>query len=1274
MLRSIGQLIFKPITFWPWRIIFYASAASLLLIGASVLGLRYWLLPNIDTYRGGLESQLTRVLGQKVTIGTIEGDWDGLRLQVGLGQVTVFDKAGRAALELGRVYAVLSWLSLFAFEPRFHSVAIQSPELVARRDARGTVSVAGIEISGGQDGGSLSDWVLRQREIVIRDATISWTDELREAPELVLNAATFRLTNDYYRHKFALKARAPVEIAGPLDVRGDFLGGSVRDTKQWQGQVFVQLDYADLAHWRQWLPMPIEIERARGALRMWVDLGGDRVTGLIADVRLTDVRARLASELDWLALGAVDGRMAWREWATGIEVSTRGLTLTVADGKALSPGNLFLRRQHAIKDKPAHGEIRADSLDLQALAQIVGHLPVDANVRAELARFALSGTVQALNTKWTGEWPPRAFEIKAKLAGIGVKAVGDFPGLSNVTGSLEANEKRGSLLLANQTMRVELPNVFAEAHALESLTGQVGWTAVDKGYDIRFTDIAFSNTDLAGTLRGSLKTSSESPGVADLSAELTRADARKVARYVPLMVHKSTREWLERALVAGQSNDVKFRLKGDLTAFPFDQSGKNGVFEIRAKAKAGVLDYAPGWPRLENISADLAFVANTMEIKSSSATMLGAQVSRGIAIIADLNHANEILEVSGDAEGPTGEFLRFIAESPVADMIERFTEGMKAQGRGRLALKLTIPLRSINDSRVAGNYQFVANGLRVDPDMPALDQVNGKLEFTEASVRAQGIAAQVFGGPATLNLATQDKGIAVTAAGRANIDALKKTTEIAGMQFLSGAADWRSSLMVRGKQADFVIESGMKGIASSLPAPFAKAANDVVPLHFERRVASGQQDQVGLSYGSVLNLTATRQREGQRMVFDRVAIGLGTQPPVAQTPGIWVRGAVPNVDMDKWRAAIDRAGRGGGVLPGLVSVDVKTDTLDAFGRRFQDFTLTAREQGGNWTGQVASRDMSGDIIWRPQGKGQIIARMQRLTLPQAIERIDVATPASTDERVIEYPALDVTVEDFGYKGRSLGRLDLIAVPDGRDWKIQTLNVHNPDGRLTADGQWHWQSRAPRTQLGMRLDVADIGKFLARLGHPEGVRGGTATLSGSLSWAGAPQDLDLPSLTGHMNVEASRGQFAKLDPGIGKLLSILSLQALPRRVALDFRDVFSDGFVFDEIRGVLRIKGGIANTENFRVIGSAARVVMSGDVDLSRETQSLRVRVTPSLGDSVATLTALLGGPVAGIGVFLAQKLLKDPLGQMAAYDYAVTGTWSDPQVTRIAIERPSESG
>jgi uncharacterized protein YhdP len=186
-----------------------------------------------------------------------------------------------------------------------------------------------------------------------------------------------------------------------------------------------------------------------------------------------------------------------------------------------------------------------------------------------------------------------------------------------------------------------------------------------------------------------------------------------------------------------------------------------------------------------------------------------------------------------------------------------------------------------------------------------------------------------------------------------------------------------------------------------------------------------------------------------------------------------------------------------------------------------------------------------------------------------------------------------------------------------------------------------------------------------------VRRGIAKLDGTLAWPGAPQDFDYAALTGNLTLDAEKGQFVKLEPGIGKLLGILSLQALPRRITLDFRDIFSEGLAFDKIVGAVIIDRGIATTDNFVILGPAARILMTGDVDLARETQKLHVRVAPSLSDSISIASGLVGGPVAFVATFLAQKILQDPLGQIIAYQYNVTGTWAEPQVSKVVRPAPA---
>ena len=154
------------------------------------------------------------------------------------------------------------------------------------------------------------------------------------------------------------------------------------------------------------------------------------------------------------------------------------------------------------------------------------------------------------------------------------------------------------------------------------------------------------------------------------------------------------------------------------------------------------------------------------------------------------------------------------------------------------------------------------------------------------------------------------------------------------------------------------------------------------------------------------------------------------------------------------------------------------------------------------------------------------------------------------------------------------------------------------------------------------------------------------------------------------IHVGPGRFTKLEPGPGKLLGVLSLQALPRRVTLDYSDVFSEGFAFDEITGNVRIAGGVMTTSDLKLVGPAAKVDISGEADLAKETQRLTVRVQPALSSSVSAGAALLFlanplvGAAVGAGSLFAQALLQDPVEKMFRYEYTVTGGWSDPVVTK----------
>jgi uncharacterized protein YhdP len=299
----------------------------------------------------------------------------------------------------------------------------------------------------------------------------------------------------------------------------------------------------------------------------------------------------------------------------------------------------------------------------------------------------------------------------------------------------------------------------------------------------------------------------------------------------------------------------------------------------------------------------------------------------------------------------------------------------------------------------------------------------------------------------------------------------------------------------------------------------------------------------------------------------------------------------------------------------------------------------------------------------------VVIRAKRVHLPEGGSKTEQAADADNGS----LPAFDIAIDSLESKQVKYGKLEMLATRRQKDLVVERASLSNPSGSLLADGVVYAWAGKPQAKLNIALDVNDVGKLLDRLGHPDQIKGGTAKLDGVLAWRGGLTDFNLAAMSGEFKLEAHTGQFLKVQPGVGRLLGLVSLQSLPRRLSLDFRDMFSDGFAFDNIEGTLRLNGGVLSTQDFTMVGPAANVSMSGNVGLLDETQNLHVKVVPGVGDSVAVAGAFLAGPAVGAAALVLQRLLKDPVGQIISYEYNITGNWANPVVAKlnqVAKENP----
>ena len=904
-------------------------------------------------------------------------------------------------------------------------------------------------------------------------------------------------------------------------------------------------------------------------------------------------------------------------------------------------------------------------------------------------------------------------------------AVPAIPGFENLSGRIDADDHGGSLKLASQQLILSLPAVFDKPDLhFDTLKMDAKW-AVQKNDELQLDlrNLDFTAQGMRASLVGTQSVSLDKPaghrlGMTDMRGAIDGLALDKVGDYLPLIMNENIRHWLAHGLIGGTLHDGVLRIKGDLAQFPF-RPRKSGdkdkdVFLFSGRLEDGALNYAPGelgrdgksplWPLLEKVKGGILFDRTRMEITGESAVTHGARLSNVKAVVPDLLADGSVLQIDGHAAGSLQDLLRYTTDSPVSGWIGHFTDETRASGDATLALKLQLPLLHMSEGKVQGRLKFDNNGITLMNGMPPIMQTGGELEFSETGVQLDHVKGSFLGGPLTISGGSQKNGeIVIKADGSLSAPGLRKAYP--GAQQLidrvSGSTRFGVTVALRNHHTDVTVESGLRGLGLNLPAPLAKAAADAMPLKFELTGMPGDgtatlRDRIRLSLGNALAATYVREKNasdpnaGWRVA--RGGIGINAPAPEPDS-GVVANINLDTLNMDDW-AGLSALASGGDkgansdadlsqyLMP--TALAARATELFVFGKKFDRVVLGASQDGGTWQVNIDSAQASGYLTWiqssNGRGLGKVTARLASLIVPRSATT-EVKDLMSAKDTTTEMPALDIVAEQFQLFDKKLGRLDLMAnyvrAAAGREWRISKLSLVNPDASFSAAGSWVTGDHASATSLDYKLTIADAGRLLERLGYPDVLRGGKGKMNGTLHWQGAPFSFDVPSLSGSVNLDVASGQFLKVEPGAAKLLGVLSLQSLPRRLTLDFRDVFSQGFAFDSVTGNALIENGVATTDNFKMHGVNAAVLMEGKADIDKETQDLRVVVIPEINAGAASVVyGLAVNPVIGVGTFLAQLFLRTPLAQAFTFEYTITGPWSDPTVTKIdrkAGSKPAES-
>lgn len=1270
------------------RWLLYLFIVVLVVLAGLIGVIQFYVFPHIDDYKDRIAETLSQSLKQQVTIDHIGIRWSGVVPQVTLGKVTFFDAQQRPALELPKVITRLSWSSVALLSPSLVSLRIDAPNLVIRRTANGELFLAGISMSGDGDP-AFANWLLSQRRIRISHATITWVDEQRQAPPLLLEDLNIEIRTPVWqrllnRHGVHIDSLVSTGTKQRMRVDAVLIGNDVAKPEGWHGEVSLRLPQTDLAVWNAWIDLPLKIHAGQGNLTATLAFDALQLQRVAAQLQLKKLSVTPPDASQVFSAKAVSGEFRWQR------VEQRHMAHLTHFSADIHPGLVLEDANGEFQwDAQGHeGILTAKKLVVEQAELFAKWLPSDAEITRYLENIAPAGQASQIKARWLyhqNKW--QDYLVEADLQALRSQAHDHIPGLKNWSGHLAARPHAGSFELDTQDASLELAGILRWPLPIDRLQGTVEWDNNGKKTLIRSRNLQLSNPHLA--LRANLEYQLGAAGgdTIQLQSQIERGDAKHAPFYYPLILGETTLHWLDTSILSGQVRRGEVIIKGRIKDFPFVNAAHQpdpslGLFRVTAQVDQANIEYGSDWPIIEGIDAFLKFEGKRMDILVKKASSVGHNITHAQVEIPRLDADWPMLNIKASATGNVEQGIKFVNASPVRQVTMGFTDYLKGSGNAELKLGLQIPLENVDISQFQGDYAIRNGRIAANPEiaLPEMTNINGRLKFNEKGIQAQNVQLNLFENPALLNLASRsDKSVLITGSGRMTDAALKKLDNNLLTKALRGTADWKSSILV---QADgklrLDIRSQLIGMAVDLPEPMAKSAEIPAPLSIRLRQENNQPDRIAIRYNDWLHANFLRGSGGTEPQITAGEIAINTPSRQPSGKGINLRAEFQKLDVDEWLAYLKPAnstdsGTGRPVNIPLNLIELNAGTLHVFDRNLHQIKLNVMPDQDRLQMSIQSQELAGDADWLSGKPSKLVAKLRYLRIPRSLEpEAEAAAPGEVRRLNMTYPEVEMTAQDFQFGDKQLGSLDLKAYNSGENWVIQRMNISNADSQLSADGTWRNSVRNPQTMLKFNLTSSNLGKTLQRF-QPTGgemIRGGTGNMAGQIEWPGSPHEFMVERLDGSFTMQLEKGQILKVQPGVGRLLGLLSLQSLPRRLTLDFRDLFSQGFAFDKISSTANIRDGILRSDDLFMTGPAAEARIRGETNLKTETQRLRVKVVPHISDSVS-LAALAAGPIAGVAAFVAQKLLKDPLNKITSSEYLITGTWDNPQEAELEKTAPA---
>ncbi|MGB9430514.1 MAG: YhdP family protein [Gammaproteobacteria bacterium] len=1275
-----------------WKWLAGVIVAAVLLV-ATLMGLFRLFAPLVPGYREQTQTWASQALGYPVSIAAMGAQWGLYGPELTLEQVNILSKDHQRVVTTAREIRLGFTLGalLHGQFSRPSRIILIEPQMTLQRDTDGSIGVLGLKGSLNL-GREHTDWrqvaadsLAQNAELLIRRGQVTLIDMRTPAAPLVFSDIRLNLDNSADTHQISGRLLLPTVLGQSLSLATTVQGTGAKP-EAWQWQTQMQGSALNLPRLLSYWPA-YDGRFNSGVVDLRAALSGegmhvDRVETVIDIHQLIPAVGASANS----GFGLLAGTLNWNRSSDGWNLI--GSNIQLQRGQDLWPGSRFELHYSHVQGASVSWSGLASFLRLQDLAALAAWLPENlAPDSARWLRFAPSGDVTDLS--FQSQWNGKSFDtwsLRGGFSDLGLRADGDIPGFSGLSGELSANQDQGTLQLTGKNVTATFAHLFRVPLTASALTADVHFNHDAQGWHFTIANFSTGNPDVqhvsaTGTL---LLPADGSAPMIDLQASVENADAHNKSVYFPVgIMPKEVVQWLDSAIVSGQVPSGSLVLRGKLDDFPYDNG--RGLFDIRFHLVRGVLDYATNWPRVSGLEADVEFKNQGMHVAVQRGGMLGDDISGATADIADLRQG--MLQIQGTARGSAQNSLTFLRSGPLKDRFGHYLDNLKVSGGSDVSLSLSLPVEHVERFKLDGRAQLRDVNITVaNLQNWSLRKLNGSVKFSGDGVSADKLSAVFMGEPMRISLApdgTQDM-TQISAEGGASAAELSVALPASFANALSGTVSWKLAGSLPNNPAagstglSLTLTSDLQGLGVALPEPFGKPSDAARPVSATLSFTGDQQMLMRVRFANTLDGLYRFTDENGAWHFERGNLEFGAgEASLPAVPGLMLTGTLPEFFVDDWKPYLPSGS--GPVSPSLPlflqGVNLEVTRFLGFDQDIDHLHVRLARDGDDWKLNLVSTPIAGQISLplHVDAAHPIVADMQRVTLVRKAAKKQQASP-TPQLNPHDVPPLRIAIRQLRYNDVALDNLRADLEPQPQGVTLKSFSVVNPAFTLTASAQWIMPAGGgQQTILNAQLASKDIEKTLQAFGYAPGITGDRGQLQADLSWPAGPLGDMASALEGKLHVKLENGRLLEVKPGAGRIFGLLSINALPRRLLLNFSDVLGKGLAYDSLEGNFTLKDGDAYTSDLNLAGPAAKIQIVGRTGLVKHDFNEAVLVVPSVGPTLPILGALAGGLGVGAVVFVLSEIFRKPISEAGEIRYHLTGTWDNPVLTKVVPPKPASS-